>query len=152
MRLSRTFFLYDSREQRECRTRKMIFRNYCAVFRWVLTPCGNHADSQTCVRTSSSIGIDSFRRRIERRKMFPLTTVSASVLGEDHPGEIAGGLFNGSGADMEIKTRSDANAHAWRVGVAFFVYTTSTLTANALSGISRPPGAACWTLQPKCTR
>ena len=53
--------------------------------------------------------------------MFPLTTVSASVLGEDHPGEIAGGLFNGSGADMEIKTRSDANAHAWRVGVAFFV-------------------------------
>ena len=52
---------------------------------------------------------------------------------------------------MEMKTRSDANAHALRVGVAFFVYTTSTLTANVLSGISRPARADHRTPQHKCT-
>ena len=99
VRLSQTFFLYDSRGQRECRARRMTFRvrNDCAVSRWVLTPCGNHGDSQTCVHTLCIIIDDSLRRRIERRKRFPLTTVSASVLGEDRPGEIADGLSTRSG-------------------------------------------------------
>ena len=99
VRLSQTFFLYDSRGQRECCARKMTFRvrNDCAVSRWVLTPCGNHGDSQTCVHTLCIIIDDSLRRRIERLKRFPLKKCAASVLGDDHPGEIASGLSTRSG-------------------------------------------------------